>query len=181
MCIQLHCPICDTWVQLVASHQNVWQLQRATWLYPRRWTSSRRADRHQPVPRFLNVPCFTCWYGSARETGPGLLYRNDWLVCHVLDAFRKDGLLEFKCWRNRCQEGGWWRQHYYYYYFIIIIIILLKYYNTISPVTDFLVTDIHGMRALQVTLADISDCFSEEAPYHCSKYLISWFTTRLWS
>ena len=31
------------WVQLVTSHQNVWQFLLVTWLYPLHWTSSRGA------------------------------------------------------------------------------------------------------------------------------------------
>jgi len=45
--------------------------------------------------------------------------------------------------------------------------------------SDFHVTDVHGVHALQVTLAAISDCFSEEVSYRSLKYLITLFTTRV--
>ena len=48
-----------------------------------------------------------------------------------------------------------------------------------SSVIDCRVTEMHGVHALQVTLAAISDCFSEEVSYRSLKYLITLFTTRV--
>jgi len=52
-------------------------------------------------------------------------------------------------------------------------------YNKVQHDISCHATDIHIVHALQVTLAAISDCLSEEVSCHSLKYLISLFTTRV--